>query len=153
MKAHCLRILVCLAAITSLSALAFAGSGDAAVLRSSGAVVVNGSAAPITTALFRGDKVQTADGGVVTISSPGSTILIPSNSQMVFNGGVLDLTAGTASISTTKGMTAHMDTYMVAPATGGTAKFEIKKTGNAMLVHASSGVLTVSSPGNTFTLA
>ncbi len=154
MKAHCSRSFVCLVAMLSLPALAFGGSSDAAVLRSSGAVAVNGSVAPTTTALFKGDKVETAAGGVVTISSPGSTVLIPSNSQMVFNGGVLDLTAGTASISTTKGMAAQMDKYLIAPATSGAAKFEIKKTGSSVLIHASSGVLAVSARGgNTFTLA
>lgn len=153
MKIKCSRALACLVTILSLTALTFGGSSDAAVLHSSGAVVVNGSAAPTTTALFRGDKVQTADGGVVTISSPGSTVLVPSNSQMVFNGGVLDLTSGSASVSTTKGMTAQADKYLIAPATGGTAKFEIKKTGSSVLIHASSGVLNVSSPGGTFTLA
>jgi hypothetical protein len=143
----------CLVAILGLSTLAFGGSGDTAVLRSSGPVIVNDGAAPTTTALFRGDKVQTANGGVVTISSPGSTVLIPSNSRMVFNGGVLDLTAGTASISTTKGMAAQADKYLIAPATSGTARFEIKKSGSSVLIHASSGVLNVSTPGNTFTLA
>ena len=153
MKARCSISFVCLVAMLSLPALAFGGSSDAAVLRSSGAVAVNGSVAPTTTALFKGDTVQTASGGVVTISSPGSTVLIPSNSQMVFNGGVLDLTAGTASISTSKGMAAQMDKYLIAPATSGTAKFEINKTGNSVLIHASSGALTVSAPGNTFALA
>ena len=153
MKAHCSRSFVCLVAMLCLPALAFGGSRDTAVLRSSGAVAVNGSVAPTTTALFNGDKVQTAAGGVVTISSPGSTVLIPSNSQMVFNGGVLDLTAGTASISTTKGMAAQMDKYLIAPATSGTAKFEIKKTGSSVLIHASSGALTVSAAGSTFALA
>ena len=153
MKARCSLRFVCLVATLSLPAFAFGGPSDAAVLHSSGAVVVNGSVAPTTTALFRGDKVQTADGAVVTISSPGSTVLIPSNSQMVFNGGVLDLTAGTASISTTKGMAAHTDKYTVAPATNGTAKFEVKKTGSLVLIHSSSGVLNVSGLGKTFTLA
>ena len=153
MKAQCTRGLVCLVTVLTLTTLAFGGSSDSAVLHSSGAVVVNGAAAPTTTALFRGDKVQTADGAVVTISSPGSTVLVPANSQMTFNGGVLDLTSGSASVSTTKGMTAQADKYLIAPATGGTAKFEIKKAGSSVLVHASSGVLNVSSPSGTFTLA
>jgi hypothetical protein len=144
---------VCLLAISGLPALAFGASNDVAVMRSSGAVALNGNGTPTTTALFKGDKIVTADGAVVTISSPGSTVLIPANSQMVFNGGVLDLTAGTASISTTKGMAAHTDKYTVAPATSGTAKFEVKKTGSSVLIHATSGVLNVSAPGNTFTLA
>lgn len=153
MKTRCLIYFVCLLAISGLPALAFGASNDVAVMRSSGAVALNGNGTPTTTALFKGDKIVTADGAVVTISSPGSTVLIPANSQMVFNGGVLDLTAGTASISTTKGMAAHTDKYTVAPATSGTAKFEVKKTGSLVLIHASSGVLNVSAPGNTFTLA
>src|ERR1022692_4945400 len=153
MKTRCLIYFVCLLAISGLPALAFGASNDVAVMNSSGAVALNGGVTPTTTALFKGDKVVTADGAVVTISSPGSTVLIPSNSQMVFNGGVLDLTTGTASISTTKGMTAQADKYLIAPATSGAAKFEIKKTGSSVLIHASSGVLAVSAPGNTFTLA
>ena len=153
MKTRCLIYFVCLLAISGLPALAFGASNDVAVMNSSGAVALNGGVTPTTTALFKGDKVVTADGAVVTISSPGSTVLIPSNSQMVFNGGVLDLTTGTASISTTKGMTAQADKYLIAPATGGTAKFEIKKTGSSVLIHATSGVLNVSAPGNNFTLA
>jgi hypothetical protein len=153
MKTRCLIYFVCLIAILGLPALAFGASSDVAVMSSSGAVAVNGNGTPATTALFKGDKVVTADGAVVTISSPGSTVLIPSNSQMVFNGGVLDLTAGTASISTTKGMAAHTDKYTVAPATSGTAKFEVKKTGSSVLIHASRGVLNVSGAGKTFTLA
>jgi hypothetical protein len=153
MKTRCLIYFVCLLAISGLPALAFGASNDVAVMSSSGAVALNGGVTPTTTALFKGDKIMTADGAVVTISSPGSTVLIPSNSQMVFNGGVLDLTAGTASISTTKGMTAQADKYLIAPATGGTAKFEIKKTGSSVLIHASRGVLNVSALGKTFTLA
>jgi hypothetical protein len=142
----------CLVAALSLTAVAF-GSSNAAVMTSRGSVALNGKACPTTTALFSGDKVATADGAVVTISSPGSTVLIPSNSQVVFNGGALDLTAGTASISTTKGMAAHLEQYVIAPATGDTAKFEIKKTASSLSIHASSGALTVSSPGKTFALA
>jgi hypothetical protein len=153
MKTRCLIYFVCLLAISGLPALAFGASNDVAVMNSSGAVALNGGVTPTTTALFKGDKVVTADGAVVTISSPGSTVLIPSNSQMVFNGGVLDLTTGTASISTTKGMAAHTDKYTVAPATNGTAKFEVKKTGSLVLIHSSGGVLNVSGLGKTFTLA
>lgn len=152
-KPRCLTCFVCLIAILALPMLGFGASSDTAVMSSSGAVALNGKVTPVTTALFKGDKVVTADGAVVTITSPGSTVLIPSNSQMVFNGGVLDLTAGTASISTTKGMAAQTDKYRVAPAASGTANFEIKKTGNSLLIHASRGVLSVSGLGKTFTLA
>jgi hypothetical protein len=153
MKARCSASAVCLIALLSLPTVVFAGPTDAAVLRSSGTVAVNGSAVPTTSALFNGDKVQTAEGAVVTISAPGSTVLLPANSQMVFHGGALELTAGSASISTIKGMTAKLDKYSITPASSGSAKFEIKKVGSAMSIHSSSGVLKVSAPGDSFSLA
>ena len=152
MKTRSLFSFGCLVATLSLTAVAF-GSSGAAVMTSRGAVALNGKACPTTTVLFSGDKVVTADGGGVTISSPGSTVLIPSNSQVVFNDGVLDLTAGAAIVSTTKGMVAHLDQYVIAPSTGDTAKFEIRRTVSSLSVHASSGALTVSGPGKTFALA
>jgi hypothetical protein len=72
---------------------------------------------------------------------------------MVFNGGVLDLSVGSASISTTKGLSAKIDKYAISPGSNGTAKYEIQRSGNSVLIHSTSGVLNVSTPGNTFTLA
>ena len=152
MTIHGLLSIGCLAAIVSLTAPTFGSSGTA-VIASRGAVALNGQPSPTTTALFSGDRVVTSDGGVATISSPGSTVLIPSNSQVVFNGGALDVTAGGASISTTKGMTAQVDQYLIAPATDDTAKFEIKRTRCSLSIHASTGSLTVSGRERTFTLA
>jgi len=152
MKIHGLFSIGYLVAILSLTALTF-GSSDTAVITSRGAVALNGESCPSTTALFSGDRVVTSGGGTATISSPGSTVLIPSNSQVVFKGGVLDIAAGTARISTTKGMQAHLDQYLVAPASGNAAKFEIEKTESSLAIHASSGALTVSAPEKTFTLA
>lgn len=124
-----------------------AASDGAAVLNSSGAVVVNGGDAPKTTALFKGDTVHTTSGALVTISSPGSTVLLPQNSQVVFQGNALGLEEGTASVNTTTGMTIQTSQYSIAPATGGTAKYEIRKSGDSVLVHASSGTLTIHASG------
>jgi len=152
MKIHGLLSFRCLVAVLSLTALAF-GSPGTAVITSRGAVALNGKASPTTTALFSGDSVVTSDGGVATISSPGSTVQIPSNSQVVFKGGALDVTTGGAGISTTKGMTAQVDQYLISPATDNTAKFEVKRGRCSLSIHATSGALTVSSPERTFTVA
>lgn len=137
--------------VTMVSLLA--ASDGAAVLNSSGAVVVNGSDAPKTTALFKGDTVRTPGGALVTISSPGSTVLLPQNSQVIFQGNALGLEEGTASVSTSTGMTIQASQYSIAPATGGTAKYEIRRSGNSVLVHASSGALTVHESGKTISVA
>jgi hypothetical protein len=144
-----------LLALTLLSAVttSLTASDGAAVLNSSGAVVVNGGDAPKTTALFRGDSVRTSGGALVTISSPGSTVLVPQNSQVVFQGNVLGLEEGTASVSTTTDMTIQASQYSIAPATGGTAKYEIRKSGDSVLVHASDGALTINASGKTVSVA
>lgn len=66
---------------------------------------------------------------------------------------MLDLSAGTASISTTKGLASRVDKFVVAPAARGSAKFEVKKSGTTVLIHASSGALNVSTQGKILTLA
>src|SRR4029077_16150636 len=81
-----------------------AASDSSAVLKSTGAVVLNGAGAPATTAIFSGDTVRTTVGSLLTISAPGSTILLPQNSQLTFKGNSVNLTDGKASIATTKGM-------------------------------------------------
>ncbi|MGC2111944.1 MAG: hypothetical protein WA655_20670 [Candidatus Korobacteraceae bacterium] len=144
-----LLVLMLFATVTT----SLAASNGAAVLNSSGAVVVNGGDAPKTTALFKGDTVHTTGGALVTISSPGSTVLLPQNSQVVFQGNVLGLEEGTASVSTTTGMTIQANQYSIAPAAGGTAKYEIRKSGNSILVHASSGALTINASGKPVSVA
>ena len=115
----------------------------AAVLHSSGDTTVNGTAAATTTALFNGDDIHTVN-GVVTISAPGSTVMVPSSSELVLSENVVNLSSGMASINTTKGMTAQADTFSIAPATG-TAKFDVKRSGDLLEIHATSGALTVNS--------
>lgn len=63
MKAHYSLSFCCLVAVLSLPALAFGCGADAGVMRSSGAVTLNGSVASSTTALFGGDRVETIAGG------------------------------------------------------------------------------------------
>ena len=153
MKIRFLRNLLCTSVmLTSSACMMWAGSNDTAVLRSSGSVLVNGTSTPATSALFQGDRVQTETDAVVTISSPGSNVLVPANSQVVFHGGVLDVNTGAARISTTKGMSVQADSFHVSPVNG-TANFEIKRTADGLLVHASNGALTVRNAGKDFAIA
>lgn len=135
------------------SAVTLVAFDDSAVLKSTGVVVLNGSGAPATTAIFSGDTVQTTGGAVLTISSPGSTVLLPQNSQLTFRGKSVSLTGGKATISTTNGMSVATDRYVIAPGNQGTAQYEIEKTGDTLLVHASRGAVTIHSSGKTLTLA
>jgi hypothetical protein len=50
-------------------------------------------------------------------------------------------------------MQAHLDQYVIAPANGNAAKFEIEKTESSLSIHALSGALTVNAPEKAFILA
>jgi hypothetical protein len=116
-------------------------------------VVLNGAGAPATTAIFSGDTVRTTGGSVLTISAPGSTVLLPQNSQLTFKGNSVHLTDGKATVTTTKGMSVSADHYLISPGTQGAAQFEIEKSGDGLLVHAAKGAVTITSSGKMVTLS
>jgi hypothetical protein len=124
----------------------------AAMLQTSGAVVLNGAAAPRTAALFRGDTIQTTNGSVM-MSLPGSSVLVPENSRVTFRGNGLDVNAGVVVVNTTNGMTAQAAVYNVSPAGRGSAKFQVARLGERVLVRSERGALTVSAPGRVVTVA
>jgi hypothetical protein len=130
-----------------------AAASDSAVLTSTGSVALNGAGAPTTTAIFSGDTVRTSVGSAVTISAPGSTVLVPQNSQLTFKGGSVNLSSGKATITTTRGMSVATDQYVISPGSQGTAQYELEKTGDSLLVHPTKGVVTIQSAGKTLTIA
>ena len=126
---------------------------SSAVLKSTGSVALNGAGVPATTAIFSGDTVSTASGAVLTISEPGSTVLLPQNSQLTFKGRSVSLADGRATITTTKGMSVTADHYLIAPGAEGSSQYEIEKSGDALVVRASRGPVTIQLSGKTVTLA
>jgi hypothetical protein len=145
---HILSSLVVIAASQLFSV--YAADKPTALLHSSGTTMVNGSGTN-TTALFDGDEIQTLS-GLVTISSPGSTVLVPSNSRVMYKQNVVNLSGGIASINTTNGMGAQAEGFLIAPANGSTAKFDVKRSGTLVQVHSISGTLKVNSLGTTLAI-
>jgi ferric-dicitrate binding protein FerR (iron transport regulator) len=135
------------------SSVSLLAADSSAVLKSTGSVVLNGAGAPSTTAIFSGDTVRTSTGAVLTISAPGSTVLLPQNSQLTFKGKSVNLADGKATVTTTKGMSVTADRYLIAPGTEGSAQYEIEKAGDALMVRASKGAVTIQSSGKTVTLS
>ena len=123
--------------------LLLAASKDSAVLNSTGIVTLNGSGVPASTALFQGDAVRTSTGALVSISSPGSSVLLLQNSQLTFKGQSVSLGEGKATITTTRGMAAQSDNFVIAPAAQGTAQYQVERSGGTLLVHAYRGALNI----------
>jgi hypothetical protein len=124
---------------------------QAAMLYASGNAMLNGAGVSRSTAIFAGDKIQTAQDATARLNVNGSTVLVPGNSSVQFNGNGIDLQSGSAVISTSKGLNAHVGEVTVAPKNG-SAKFEVSKSGENVLIAANSGSLSLTDANGTTTL-
>lgn len=140
-----LRTLLVWALVVLFSAsMMLADSGGSAMLYSSGAVAINGTGSNGTAALFAGDKIRTADGSAARISMRGSTIVVPSNSALMYAGKSVELNAGQVDINTSSGMSAKVAGLTVSPAANGTARFQIAKLEGSVAIAAERGDIVVS---------
>ena len=120
-----------------------------AMLFATGVVRINGSDVPRTSAVFRGDTIVTEASASVTISSPGSVVVLPANSSAVFKGDAIELNSGLAVISTSKGMRTRAAAYEFAPARNGSGRFQVLRAGTLIRVRAERGALSITSAGGT----
>ena len=81
-----LKILSGVMAIVFPSALIAADSSATAMLYAHGATLLNGSSVARSSALFKGDFVQTMPDSAASINSIGSTVLILNNSLIQYEG-------------------------------------------------------------------
>lgn len=138
------RTLIVWALVVTFSAsMMLADPGTNAMMYTSGAVVVNGTGAAGTAAVFAGDKIRTADSSAARISMPGSTIIVPSNSALMYSGKSVELNAGQVEINTTNGMAAKVAGLTISPATNGTARFQVAMLEGAVAIAAERGALTI----------
>ncbi len=121
---------------------------NAAMLYSSGHAMLNGTGVAHSTAVFAGDKIQTAQDSAATIHGNGSTVLVPANSSVQFQGDGIDLESGSAVVSTTKGLKAKVDDLTVRPVNG-SAKFEVIAKNGDVLIAARTGSLSLTDANGT----
>ena len=140
---------VALGVVMCVSVLPADTAPMSAMLSTTGLVRINGSDAPRTTAVFRGDAIATQASATVTLTVPGSLVLVPANSTVVFKGDVIDVSSGSALVSTTKGMRTHADTYDIAPAQNGNGRFQVVRQGSFVQVRAERGALAITAADGT----
>lgn len=152
MPERSLRRIVSVLLVVIFPAAMLMADTPTAMLYVSGSAAVNGVAASRSTALFNGDTIQTGEATAVTISSPGSTVLIPANSNVVFGRDAMIVNGGTIVVNTTRGMRTQSSVLTVAPATGN-AKFQVTRAKAAVVVAAMRGDVAVTGPAGTTTIA
>lgn len=130
----------------SLLAAPFGGN-----LRSTGNVTVDGKPVPQSTTVFAGDHIQTGPDATATLTTDGSTILIAGGSSLMLGDNVLDLSCGSAMVTTAKGMVVRVNGITVTPSTP-TAKFEVAQGGHALSIAAHDGSINIQDGHGTTTL-
>lgn len=148
-----LRALSTVLAIVFPTATFGADSSAGAMLYTHGAVKLNGSAVPRTSALFSGDLVQTGVDSVANINTTGSTVLIKNDSLVQYDSGTVKLEHGGISVSTSGSMAMHAGNVSVSPAGSALTEFEVKDVDGTVQIAARKGDLTITDDTGTAKLA
>lgn len=124
--------------------LTMMGSGlNAAMLVGTGNFALNGVVAPSRTAVLDGDKITTQGNGAVAVTAQGSSVVISSNSDVVYRGNEIQVNAGTAQINTDHRMAVRVEKFTVTPAKA-SAQYRVSHTSGLVLVAALNGAVSIS---------
>ena len=136
-------------AVCILSAIAVSAQNQSYLLRSEGAVSVNGIAVPSSALVSDGDVIQTGKGGSAKIAAPGMAMLLGENSQRVaVSNGSLAINHGFASVSNTGRIATLASQYAIKPV-GGTTRYLVSNYGGSLFITSESGGLAVTGPNMT----
>lgn len=114
---------------------------NAAMLRASGNVFVNGSRVADSLAILDGDSVRTADHSAAALTLPGATLLLAPNSTLTYSDGIVQVICGSAVIRTSRAMRATTGQLTIA-ATERSA-FEVQRTDSGLRIATLEGSVTV----------
>jgi hypothetical protein len=109
------RNFVCLILIGILPASLVADDTGAAILHSTGGVLVNGNAATDTATIFPGDTVEVQGKAVARIEVSGSMIDVTSQTLLEFDNGEIHLDHGSVSVSTSRGFRVRAGCVTITP--------------------------------------
>jgi hypothetical protein len=132
--------------ICMLSAVAVSAQSQSYLLRSEGAVSLNGMAVQSSALVSEGDVIQTGKGGSAKIAAPGMAMLVGENSRVALSNGKLALDHGSASVSST-GRTATVSSqYAIEPMGGNAARYRVSNDGASLWVASAQGHVSVTAP-------
>lgn len=144
-RAYLVRIVASIMVVALPSSMIMADVASA-MLNATGTVTVNGSPVSRSTAVFPGDRIQTAGNGFATLTAEGTSVLMSGNSSLVLYEQQVDLGCGGAVINTMKGMSARAGNLVITPSAPN-AKFEIKQINGKLQVLAREGSVVVNNRG------
>lgn len=122
-----------------------------AVLYSTGAANLNGSPAAKSMTVFAGDRIDTADASVVSLTRNGFSLIVDPNSSVLYQNNGFNILKGKAQARTSNGMSAQSGPLSVIPKTN-SALFDVTRDGKMIYVVSREGALTLTDGVETATL-
>ena len=120
------------------------GAGPGAMLYVSGSTTVNGTAAPLSSAVFPGDTIQTRSSSQADINASGASVTIFENSSVKFETNRVSIDHGSASIATTKQtMAAKVGLVTVTPTSSSWTSFQVTHVNGAVQIMATKGDVNI----------
>ena len=114
-----------------------------AMLYALGNTTLNGAVVGSSTVVFSGDRLQTTDSSVASITQSGSSIVVNSNSSVQYENSQVEVLNGTARVSTLAGLSTRVGQLTISPVEKA-AKYEIIKHDGNLFIASREGTLTVS---------
>jgi hypothetical protein len=131
----------------------FAADTNAAMLYTNGAAWVNGAHVPrVSSAIFKGDLLQTPSDSVANINEAGSTITVASDSLVQFEGSAVQVEHGGVTVATSKGMATNAGDWKITPASFSWTEFNVSDVDGTVHIVATKGDLLISDGVDTTTL-
>jgi hypothetical protein len=124
-----------------------------AMLYAKGPTWVNGSAVPLTAAIFPGDLVQTKQDSIANLNSTGSSVSIQADSLVKFEVAGLSLDHGSVAVATSKKLPTQAGRVRVSPDSNAWTEFQVSQNEGKVQIIARKGTVTISDDSGTTTLA
>jgi hypothetical protein len=96
-----------------------------AILHCNGGVWVNGAEVADSTAIFKGDTIETKSGFVANLDSEGSSVLIQGESVVKLEDNHLDLEHGSVAVGTSTAMRVHVKCIRVEPVSKDRTQYDV----------------------------
>ena len=129
-----LRKLACRVMIVILPTLLMAQDSAQAILHNDGGVLVNGTPASDSSAIFLHDLVQTQQGNGAKIDADGSTVTVQPDTIVKFEGDELVLDHGGLQLNTSRGMRVRVSCMTVIPLTQEWTRYDVTEVDGKMMV-------------------
>lgn len=117
-------------------------AGFSAVLNSTGKVQINGSYVPATTPVFAGDRIETTDSSMGTVSLSNTSINIQNSSQVALGNDSAEVVSGAAKIKTSGNYAALVQGLAITPKKA-IAEYLVVNQGSKVYISALNGDLMV----------